>query len=140
MQLAHGWHTIGVAGGGGRTSFFVDGRRVGVLPAQVASSNLLWLGNHPAEGGRRCGAVGGLLDVRVYGDCLEPAAMRELEAAAGVPGWGGVAIDTVGVWGVAGARPSEALSAAFDFSGAVGGDAVREVEYDGEGGVNVLPS
>ncbi|KAL1495565.1 hypothetical protein AB1Y20_016928 [Prymnesium parvum] len=112
-QLGHGWHSLAVVGSAGTTTFYVDSRRVGTVPAQV-TADVLWVGNHPAYHLRECGAVGVLCDVRIYGSALSAEAIREMEATGHLAEWGGLPRELGGVWGEAGAPPEPYLTDAYE--------------------------
>ena len=106
FALPWGWHHIGCVGQGGETTFYVDGRCVGSVNAQV-TTDIVWLGNIAATDGNPCAALGTLCDLRVYADALSAAQVAELSVTAAVP-WGGLEVDAVGVWGAAGQPPPPA--------------------------------
>ena len=81
-SLPNGWNSLAAVGAGGQTSFYVNGRAVGTLAAQV-TADVLWVGNHPAADGRSCGALGALADVRAYQAALPPETLRALDGAGG---------------------------------------------------------
>jgi hypothetical protein len=74
-SLSSGWHHLAGVGHGGVTDFYIDGLYVATASAQVASSNLMYVGNHNSASQPFSDKID---EVRVYNSALTPAQIADI--------------------------------------------------------------